>query len=150
MNDWHDASWDEAEAAWRGRLAADLLRYDQIAELHAVHRLGATFPGRTGNEPTPGYDVMHEGSRIEVKAKLPSARPASQLYIEPQPAKRTGSDRFWFYLFGESVGALEVWEVATADVFANLHIRRGTAITVDRVREIGRVIWREGRDCRGA
>ena len=148
-DDWHDASWDEAEAAWKARSTADLLRYGQIAELHAVHRLGAAFPDRVGRTPTAGFDVLHDGCRIEVKAKEPSVRPRAQLYVQPQLAKRHGSDRFWFYIFGHAVDDVEVWEAATRDVFANLSVRNGTAITLSRVEKIGRLIWSDGADRRG-
>lgn len=148
MTEWYDLGWHDASAALEARLTANLLRFDQIAELHAVHRLGARFPDMSSRVPTPGHDVLFEGRRVEVKAKEPSAKPRSRLYVEPQPGKRKGSDLFWFYMFGESEAALEVWEVDTPSVFANLSLRRGKAITLARIERIGRPIWRDGRDCR--
>ena len=147
-DDWHHASWDQAQAAWKARSEADLLRYDQIAELHAVHQLGASFPARVGRTPTAGFDVLHEGHRIEVKAKEPNVRSRAQLWVQPQFAKRHGSDRFWFYIFGHAVDDVEVWEATTKAVFANLSVRNGTAITLSRVEKIGRLIWSDGTDRR--
>ena len=145
---WYERSWAEAEAALDARLKSEILDFSQIAELHAVHMLGASFPEMNGLTPTAGYDVLWNGLRIEVKSKKPSDHSRANLYIAPQLSKRDGSDRFWFYIFAREAVGLEVWEAETKAVFANLSVRKGTAITLTGIEKIGRRIWREGRDCR--
>ena len=133
-----EGSWKEH--LWRRLNEPQPLTLDQIAERHACEELGAVVPSDGSKSNRKGFDVMLGNQRVEVKSKKDALRRVASRYVGVTESKRH-CDKFWVYLFGETAEELDVWEIDTEAVFANLDARKGTAIKVATVQSKGRRIW---------